>query len=348
MSTAKHKTPRLPPIVSAADFVAVQRPEPPQIVRGVLRAGQIAMLSASSKAGKSWALLASAFAVATGGEWLGWKTARGRVLYVNSELTDYDLESRLNRLADALGLDGLPDGLDVWHLRGQAMTFSGLLPEILRRQQEHGPYSLLLPDPLYRFGQGRDECDNGVQAVTMGELGELAEQTSAAVLVAHHFSKGPQSGKDHLDRASGAGMFARAPDSILTLTAHEESDCYTLETTCRSFARPEPVVVRWEYPLWTVAGELDPERLKRQPGRGARFTPMQIVELLPADGLTHGDWRAKATAELGCSPSTFNSLLAKAKSEGLVMLGFGKYAPGSDSDDGQVLSAGLRASLGDV
>ena len=103
MTTTQRKTASLPPIVSAADFVAVQRPEPPQIVRGVLRAGQIAMLSASSKAGKSWALLGSAFAVATGGEWLGWKTARGRVLYVNSELTDYDLESRLNRLADAHG-----------------------------------------------------------------------------------------------------------------------------------------------------------------------------------------------------------------------------------------------------
>ena len=78
----------------------------------------------------------------------------------------------------------------------------------------------------------------------MAELGELAERTSAAVLVAHHFSKGNKAGTDHLDRASGAGMFARAPDTIMTLTAHEEIDCYTLETTYRNFTRPEPVVVR--------------------------------------------------------------------------------------------------------
>lgn len=337
MSTAKHKTASLPPIVSAADFVAVQRPEPPQIVRGVLRAGQIAMLSASSKAGKSWALLGSAFAVATGGEWLGWKTARGRVLYVNSELTDYDLESRLNRLADALGLDGIPDGLDVWHLRGQSMTLSGLLPEILRRQQEHGPYSLLLPDPLYRFGQGRDENDNGVQAVTMGELGELAEQTSAAVLVAHHFSKGNKAGIDHLDRASGAGMFARAPDTILTLTAHEEADCFTLETTCRSFARPEPVVCRWSYPLWTLAGELDPERLKRQQGRPARFSPEELVDLLPPDGLAHGDWAKKAESELGIKKTRFNELLRVVREKGMAVCGFGKYLPGCGGEP-QILS----------
>lgn len=316
-----------PAIVSGTDFVAVQREEPPQIVRGVLRAGQIAMLSASSKAGKSWALLASAFAVATGGTWFGWEAAQGRVLYINCELTDYDLEVRLKRLADAMGINGIPDGLDVWHLRGLSVSLSNILPDILRRQEDKGHYALILPDPLYRFGQGRDENDNGVQAVTMGELGELAERTSAAVIVAHHFSKGAQAGKEHLDRASGAGMFARAPDTIMTLTAHEEPNCYALETTCRSFAKPDPVVVRWQYPLWELADELDPADLRRQPGRSPRFTVKDVVSLLPAEGLTHGDWRAKAEAELGCKRTTFNTRLAQAKDAGLVVQGFGRYLP---------------------
>ena len=317
-----------PQIVSAADFAAVDRAEPAQIVRGVLRAGQIGILSATSKAGKSWSLMAAAFAVATGGRWFGWNAAQGRVLYVNAELPDYDLESRLKVLCDALGLAGLPAGLDVWHLRGRTMSIPQLLPAILRRQREQGPYALILPDPLYRFGQGRDENDNAVQALTMAELNELAERTSAAVLAAHHFSKGNKAGVDHLDRASGAGMFARAPDLIATLTAHEETDAYTLEATCRSFAKPDPVVVRWKYPLWTVADELDPERLKRQMGRPAKFSTDDLLDLLPADGLSHGEWLEKAVEETGIGKTRFSELVRIAKGTGQVVSAFGKYVRG--------------------
>jgi RecA-family ATPase len=198
-----------PQIVSAADFAAVDRAEPAQIVRGVLRAGQIGILSATSKAGKSWSLMAAAFAVATGGRWFGWNAAQGRVLYVNAELPDYDLESRLKVLCDALGLAGLPAGLDVWHLRGRTMSIPQLLPAILRRQREQGPYALILPDPLYRFGQGRAENDNAVQALTMAELNELAERTSAAYSPPP-LQQGQQGRGDHLD-GLGGGMFARAP-----------------------------------------------------------------------------------------------------------------------------------------
>lgn len=318
-----------PLIVSAADFLEVKRPEPPQIVQGVLRAGQIAMLSAASKAGKSWYLLGLAIAVSAGREWLGNKTTQGRVLYINAELSDYDLEIRLRTLVGAMGLVGVPDGLDVWHMRGQSMTIPQLLPAILRRQRERGLYSLILPDPLYRFGQGRDENDNAVQAITMGELGEVAERTAAAVLAAHHFSKGNKAGTDHLDRASGAGMFARAPDSILTLTAHEEPDCYTLENTVRGFAKPAPVVVRWKYPLWTVADELDPERLKRPAGRPARFNKDDLLDLLPSDGLSHGDWMKRAKEETGMGKTRFNELLRMAKGGGEVVLACGKYIRGS-------------------
>lgn len=317
-----------PQIISAAIFAAVNRTEPIQIVHGVLRAGQVGILSASSKAGKTWALLGAGFAVATSGRWLGWNTAQGRVLYINAELPDYDLESRLNKLADALGLGGIPDGLDVWHLRGQTMTIPQLLPAIMRRQRNHGPYALIMPDPLYRFGQGRDENDNAVQALTMGELGELAEKTAAAVLAAHHFSKGNQSGREHIDRGSGAGMFARAPDLIATLTAHKEPDCYTLESTCRSFAKPDPVVVRWNYPSWTVAEELDPEELKQPTGRPARYSTDELLDLLPADGLTHGDWKDKAKQETGIGATRFNELVRMAKGSGQVVLACGKYIRG--------------------
>ena len=120
----------------------------------------------------------------------------------------------------------------------------------------------------------------------MGELSELTERTGAACWISHHFSKGWQSGKNHLDRGSGAGVLSRAPDTIMTLTAHEQEDCYSVETTCRSFSRPDPFVIRWEYPLWIIDESLNPESLRKQSnGRAPQYSTDQIMALLPQDGL---------------------------------------------------------------
>ena len=65
-----------------------------------------------------------------------------------------------------------------------------------------------------------------------------------------HFSKGNQAGKESIDRVSGSGVFGRDPDSILSLTPHEERDCFTLEATLRIFPPIDPVVLRWAFPLF--------------------------------------------------------------------------------------------------
>ena len=318
---------KIQPIVSAQDFLADRLPEPPQVIHGVIRAGQVGMMAASSKAGKSWALLSLAFAVANGGEWLDWHTTKGRVLYINAELPPYDLQQRLDIIASATGRSS--DLIDVWHLRGAGRAIRALIPFILARIEKNGePYVLIIPDPLYCFGEGRDENDNAEQAKTMGEMSELAERSTAAVWAAHHFSKGNKSQTDHLDRASGAGMFARAVDVFITMTRHTEEDCYTVETTCRSFARPEPFVVRWEYPLWRVDDTLDPYDLKPigHAPRPPRFTVENILLLLPKQGLTYTDWKVAAEKMHGMKETTFAGLLRKARANGSTEKDvFGKY-----------------------
>jgi len=339
-----------PQIVTARDFMTKPIPEPPQVIRRVLRAGQVGMVASTSKGGKTWLVQSLGLAVPNGLNWLKWQTTPGRVLYVDPELPPYDGQTRLASLAEAMGLDRIPEGLDLWRVKGESITVRGMIPRILQRQKQVGePYALILLDSLYCLNGGRDENDNTAQAQTMQELYALTAQTGAAVLVTHHFSKGNKANTDHLDRASGAGVFTRAPDVFMTLTPHREPDCYSVETTCRSFARPDPFVIRWAFPMWSLADELDPEHLKRHgAGRRAQFTPEQILDLLPPDGLPHHEWEAKAMAELGCGKTTFNKLLGKAKADGQAVLGFGRYVPGASTAAGpDVLSAGLRASLGE-
>ena len=61
----------------------------------------------------------------------------------------------------------------------------------------------------------------------------------AAVAFGAHFAKGNAAGKEHLDRVSGSGVWARDPDAIITATRHEEDDAFAVEMTLRNFAPVE-------------------------------------------------------------------------------------------------------------
>lgn len=322
---------KIQPIVSAPDFMADRLPEPPQVIHGVIRAGQVGMMAASSKAGKSWALLSLAFAVANGTEWLDWHTTKGRVLYINAELPPYDLQQRLDTIAAATGRSC--EMIDVWHLRGLDRTIRALIPLILARIEANGePYALIIPDPLYCFNGGRDENDNAEQAKTMGEMSELAERSTAAIWAAHHFSKGNKSQTDQLDRASGAGMFARAVDTFMTFTRLAEEDCYSVETTTRSFTKPSSFGIRWKYPLWDVDDTLDPDDLKKigSGQKSKKANSDQLASIIPKAGIRHKEFMSLASSKLGIGRSTFNSLLRECRARHMIHEIAGHYMPRLD------------------
>ena len=89
----------LPDIVSAKDFAALPMPPPPELIRGVLHKGSKAIYGGPSKAFKTWTLIDMGLAVSTGGDWLGFSTTPGRVLYINFELQEFGIHRRLHAIA---------------------------------------------------------------------------------------------------------------------------------------------------------------------------------------------------------------------------------------------------------
>ena len=87
------------------------------------------------------------------------------------------------------------------------------------------------------------------------EVELIVEKTGSAVAFGAHYSKGNQAGKDPLDRISGSGVFARDPDTIMGLTAHEEDGCFTVHSALRNFAGLDPFVVE-EFPLFNIRSDL--------------------------------------------------------------------------------------------
>lgn len=193
------------------------------LIDGVLRQGHKMLLAGPSKAGKSFALIELCIAIAEGKPWLGWKCTQGRVLYVNLEL---DRASCLHRFRDAYEAQGLnPDNIkniDIWNLRGKSKPMDKLAPGLIRRALKTRPIAVVI-DPIYKVITG-DENSADQMAAFCNQFDRVCTELGCAVIYCHHHSKGNQGSKRSMDRASGSGVFARDPDTLLDLIELELTD----------------------------------------------------------------------------------------------------------------------------
>ena len=206
----------LPGFENAADFWNDMPELAPPLIGGVLRQGHKMLIAGPSKAGKSFALIELCAAIAEGREWLGWKVAQGRVLYVNLELDKASCEHRFADIYNALGWK--PENLrniDIWNLRGKSVPMDKLAPKLIRRAAKRDYLAIIL-DPIYKVITG-DENSADQMAHFCNQFDKVCTELGCAVIYCHHHSKGAQGAKRSMDRASGSGVFARDPDALLDL-----------------------------------------------------------------------------------------------------------------------------------
>jgi len=316
----------LPPMVQYGDFAAKPEPVPPQIIHGLLHQGGKMILSGTSKSNKTWSLLDLAVSVASGQEWWGNRTQRSRVAYLNFELHPWAIQQRLAALLHARPeCTGVHDMLHLWNLRGHNADFSLLRPQLEAELMRH-QFGLLILDPIYKLLGNRDENSNSDIADLMNELEQLARRTKAAITFAHHFAKGDSSAKASIDRAAGAGVFARDPDSIKVITPHEEEDCFTVSSTLRNLPKLPDYVMRWDYPLMRLAKDLNPEALRRPQSKNKVCSDREFVETVL--GNETRNYKAaidRARSELSMGESTAKRYLSRLKEGGLIYSSAGLY-----------------------
>ncbi|WP_251392824.1 AAA family ATPase [Mediterraneibacter agrestimuris] len=195
----------------------------PCLIDGILRKGHKMLIAGPSKAGKSFLQIELCVSIAEGKEWLGWKCAQGRVLYVNLELDRASCLHRFKDVYDAFRLE--PHNLkniDIWNLRGKSVPMDKLAPKLIRRAAKK-EYVAIIIDPIYKVITG-DENSADQMAKFCNQFDKVCTELGCAVIYCHHHSKGSQGGKKSMDRASGSGVFARDPDALLDLIELEPTD----------------------------------------------------------------------------------------------------------------------------
>lgn len=260
----KPKVDEWPPIKSYSELIKDNIPEPDILIEGMLHRGGKLLLGGGSKAFKSWSLIDLALSLHAGVPWWGQSCKQARVLFINFEIQEWSFRNRLADVIKAKGLEGKADDFDVWTLRGYAADLTLIRP-MIEKQIEGKGYQAIILDPNYMLMGDRDENSAGDMSTLMNEFEYLATRHNLSIILSHHFSKGNKSGSEAIDRFSGSGVFARNPDSLVVLTAHEEDErTFTCDITLRNFPPLDSFVLQWSYPVFKANYALNPDKLKRQ------------------------------------------------------------------------------------
>jgi hypothetical protein len=316
---------RLPDLRDMSLFIGQNLPpEPPELVKGLLHQGSKVIVGGTSKGRKTMALVDMGVSVCTGTDWWGFPCVKGPVCYINFEIQDPFMCKRVNAVCVAKGVKLPPDQFMAWNLRGHGEGIENLVADLMAVLR-HRRFVLIIIDPIYKALGDRDENKAGDVASMLNQLEKIAVKTGAAVAFGAHYSKGNQSLKEAVDRIGGSGVFARDPDSILTMTAHEEEEAFTVDATLRNFAPIKPFVVRWEWPLFYRDEDLDPDNLKqaRKANTGqfeAKYTDGTLLsELSVIHGIRPRVLLNRLSELKGISRSQFYKLALKLRQGNLII-----------------------------
>lgn len=254
----------LPPFTDLEEVFSNPPELAPELIHGVLRQGHKMLFVGPSKAGKSFALIELAIAIAEDGTWLDFQCSQGKVLYINLEI---DSASCIHRFIDVYNALGMPpenlQNIEIWNLRGAAIPMDKLAPKIIRRAKKYG-FKAIIIDPIYKVIMG-DENAAGDMAKFCNQFDLLCRDLGCSTIYCHHHSKGPQGQKKAMDRASGSGVFARDPDAVIDVTplsAKEETgqlNAFKVSGILREFPPFKEFCIVYHYPIHTVdhSGFLD-------------------------------------------------------------------------------------------
>ena len=169
------------------------------IVENLLNIG-LALIASMPKLGKSWFCLLLCLAVATGKEFLGFKTNRCEVLYLSFESSMRSLQSRLQMLLQG---EEMPEGV---HFYTEIKTLDNGLLEFLQDTINKNPRIKLIIIDTFQFIRSNKTGGGTLyqkEYKEMSQLKDFADKNKVCILCVHHL-KNTSPSKDVFQKIYGS------------------------------------------------------------------------------------------------------------------------------------------------
>jgi hypothetical protein len=322
-------------------------PEPPILIDGLLRVGELVVAGAPRASYKSWFAMNLAALLGRGeGLFLGTLPVRqsARVLLAQGELDEWGSWNRWRLLAGTTGPPpGVAESFDRWRLRIVKQRTSG-------RQEDGGGggwseewhdavldgrleatiaaerFDVLIIDPWAVYFAG-NENDNDETEAALDKLRDLAMRYGLAIVVLHHLGKGTEA-RDPEDLWRGASRLPDWASTRVTMLPHYTAKQAADQGMTRRQARRYIDVhfLRRSTPTDDFSIVFDPETgwlnrwmapAEAAESRRVHMNPVDVAAACAADG---GDWPSvvKAAEALNVSEATARKLLAEAVRAGVL------------------------------
>jgi len=213
-----------PPTLATISAVDLQQAEIPPIrwvVENFLTTG-LTLLASPPKYGKSWLVLALCLCVSNGWKFLGYKTNKGRCLYLSLEDSERRLKSRMEKL-----LCGRPAPEEVDFATMANTIDGGLLDQLEGYAKANPGIALIALDTFQRVRNSTGGRTNiyAEDYAVVSRLKAFADSHNLCLVLVHHLRK-MMDDSDPFNRISGSTGILGAADTAMVLTK-EKRDAET-------------------------------------------------------------------------------------------------------------------------
>jgi len=305
-------------LLSLSHIVNTPLPPVEWLVKPIFAAGERVLLYGEYGALKSWVLLHVGLHIAAGRKWLDtFEVPRPRaVLYVDEEMSEYTLRSRVKRIAEGEKFPTDDVSFAVSSREGARMTEMGghiLLDRVTRA--EFKP-EVIIMESMRRVLVGSENEQSDVSGFWRAV--EPIAKMGIALIVSHHMRKPHEDGPDNIRyRASGSTDLIAGTDSAWAATRPQNGPSIIMTAIRMRLAEePPPFAVEftWDGETGPVSATLGlPPEEASQGGQAV----ILILETLEAGPVTSAQLGASCAA-VGVSQRTFERALASLERQGRI------------------------------